>query len=256
MQLMKTSKTENRILEKLRLDGALHMSVIDPEKFSADQMMQVAANLESSGTDIIAVGGTTGIIDLDKKAKAAKKTTKLPLIIFPSNLWSCTKYADAVFFISLINSRQVYYQFGVQVLASTVVKKLGIDVIPVSYMLFEPGKKAGWISDANLLPRDDAELATACALCGEYQGAHFVFMEAGSGAEDPIPPTIIESVKKSISLPLIVGSGIKTAEQAAAAVRAGADIVDTGNIIANGNEIAEICKAIKEEGKKRRRQKT
>ena len=247
---LRISATEKLILEGLRKHGALHLSIIDPGKFRLAEIKKIAEKAVASGTDLIAVGGTTGIIDLDSKVKVIKKVTNLPVICYPSNVWSYSKYADAVFFMNLLNSRQIYYLSGQSILAAPLVHDFGIDVIPVAYLLFEPGKTAGWISDAHLLPRDNPDAAVACALAGQYLGAHILFIDAGSGSDFPIPCNIIRRIRAKLSIPIIVGGGIRTKQQAAEAIEEGADIVCTGYALENNKNIQDICDAIKRQGEK------
>ena len=254
---MKNGKVETYINGKLEREGALHMTVIDPHKNTYKDILPLSKALNNSGTDLIAIGGTLGILPtrVDLICRKLHKNVNAPIIIFPSNVWSYSKYADAVFFISMINSRNPYYITGEPILAASLLSKMKIEIIPVAYLLFEPGLTAGWIADANLIPRRSSDIAKYSALAGQYQGAKMIFMEAGSGCDEHIPLSIIREVKKSISLPLIVGSGIRNPKDAALIVRAGADIIDTGSAFEKNRDISDIVRAVKIEGKKRILQK-
>jgi phosphoglycerol geranylgeranyltransferase len=224
---------------------ALHMTVLDPEKFDTETIAQKGKIAEEQGTDIIAIGGSMNVIELDDKVMAVKRVVHVPVLLFPSNLWSISKYADAILFLRLINSRNSYYSSDISILAAPILRQMGIESIPTGYLLFEPGESAGWISDAKLIPRNNLSIAAACALAAIYTGAHFICMEAGSGATIPIEGKIIREVKKVCPMPLIVGSGIRTPEQAKHAVESGADIVDTGSIFEESGSIRRIVNAIK-----------
>jgi len=68
-------------------------------------------------------------------------------------------------------------------------------------------------------------------------GMKLIFMDAGSGAFNPVPETMIEAVKGSIKVPLIIGGGLKTPQMASNALKAGADIVVVGNAIEHNPEL-------------------
>jgi putative glycerol-1-phosphate prenyltransferase len=76
-------------------------------------------------------------------------------------------------------------------------------------------------------------------------GLKVMYMDAGSGAKQPISSSMVQEVSIKVSAPLFVGGGIRTAEQAVISAQAGADIVVIGNAFEkNPNLILEICSAI------------
>jgi phosphoglycerol geranylgeranyltransferase len=119
----------------------------------------------------------------------------------------------------------------------------------MGYVIVGEGGTAGIVGKAIPVPYNKPELAAAHALAGQYLGMHFVYLEGGSGAKEPVPPEMIRTVKHYIDVPLIVGGGIKTKEQALAAASAGADVIVTGNIIETTGakqKVSEIIEGIKE----------
>jgi len=58
-----------------------------------------------------------------------------------------------------------------------------------------------------------------------------IYLEAGSGALQSVPEEMIGAIAKHCSVPLIVGGGITTPEEAAKKVRAGANFIVTGNVL-------------------------
>jgi phosphoglycerol geranylgeranyltransferase len=241
----KLGATESRLLERIRHE-ALHMTVLDPEKYDVKKIAEAGRLAEEQGTDIIAIGGSMNVTEMDDKVLAVKRVVHVPVLLFPSNVWSISKYADAILFLRLINSRNLYYSSDVHILSAPIIYRIGIESIPTGYLLFEPGGSAGWVADAKLIPRTSLPFAISCALAAVYTGAHFVFMEAGSGVTVPIEGTIIREVKRACRVPLIVGSGIRTPEQAKIAVENGADIVDTAWIFEHSGSVQPIVHAIKE----------
>jgi len=224
-------KVKNYLIERIK-NGTIHMALIDPDKQPPEEAAAIAKRLKAAGTDAIMIGGSTDITKekLDATALAIKNAVDLPTIYFPSAA-VLSKHIDAIFFMSMINSTDLRLVIGEQIEASIYIKKLGIEPISMGYIIVEPGMKVGEVGKARVVKRDDHKTAIANALTAEYFGMSFVYLEAGSGADRPVPPDMIAAVKKEISVPLIVGGGIRLPEDAAAARLAGADAVVTGTFI-------------------------
>jgi len=244
-------RVETYILEKLAVEKALHMTLIDPEKITPAQAAVVAENSKCSGTAAIMVGGSTFSSQehLDLVVQAIKQAVDLPVILFPNNESGISRYSDAIWFMSLLNSLDPYYLVGAQILGAPLIKKLNIEPIPMGYIVIGQGGTVGMVGKAKTITYDQSELVTAHALAGQYFGMRFIYLEGGSGVTDPVPPDMIKTVKKHLDVPLIVGGGIRTREQAAAAAKAGADIIVTGNLIEsadNKRRITEVIEGIKQ----------
>ena len=242
--------TEKYLLEKIKTDGSIHITLIDPEKVSTLQASRIAANSENSGTAAIMVGGSTfaSQTQLDDVVKAIKSSVKIPIILFPNNITGISGYADAIWFMSLLNSVDPYFLMGAQILGAPIVKKYGLEPISMGYIIVGEGGTAGIVGKAISVPYNKPELAAAHALAGQYLGMRFIYLEGGSGAANPVPSEMIRVVKHLLDIPLIVGGGIRTKEQALAAVSAGADIIVTGNVTETSDakqKVSEIIEAIK-----------
>jgi len=241
---------EKYLLEKIKTDGSIHITLIDPEKVSALQASQIAENSENSGTAAIMIGGSTfaSQAHLDDVVKKIKSAVKIPTILFPNNITGISSYADAIWFMSLLNSVDPYFLMGAQILGAPIVKKYGLEPISMGYIIVGDGGTAGVVGKAISVPYTKPELAAAHALAGQYLGMRFIYLEGGSGATNPVPPEMIRVVKHVLEIPLIVGGGIRTKEQAMAAVSAGADIIVTGNVTETSDakqRVSEIIGAIK-----------
>ena len=207
-----------------------------------------AKQLEKLGTDAIMIGGSTNINrkNLDKMIETIKKNSSKPVILFPSDISGISRHADAIFFMSLLNSKDPYFISGAQSKGSSIVKKLGIEPISMAYLIVEPGMKAGKVGKADLIKRNDPERAVEYAVSAQMMGFSLIYLEAGSGAGNPIPAEMISAVKKNINIPLLVGGGIRSVDQAKTAAKAGADIVVTGTITEeNFDRVGEIIKVVK-----------
>ena len=247
---MKLGKIENYLLNEIRKNGAIHITLIDPEKVTSSAASRIAKDAVASGSSAIMIGGSTfiSVSHLDNVIKAIKRATNAPVILFPNNITGISRYADAIWFMSLLNSTDPYFLMGAQVLGAPLVKRFGLEPIPMGYIIVGEGGTAGVIGRATPIPYDKPELAAVHALAAQYLGMRFVYLEAGSGAKLPVPPEMIFAVRKTVSIPLIVGGGIRSAEHAAVAVKAGANIIVTGNVVENSNvkgKVGEIVEGIR-----------
>lgn len=241
---------EKYLLEKIKAEGSIHITLIDPEKVTAQQAGKIADNSKNSGTAAIMIGGSTfaSQAHLDDVVKCIKSSVKLPTILFPNNITGISSYADAIWFMSLLNSVDPYFLMGAQILGAPLVKKYGLEPISMGYVIVGDGGTAGIVGKAISVPYNKPELAAAHALAGQYLGMRFIYLEGGSGAANPVPAEMIRGVKRLLDVPLIVGGGIRTKEQAMAAASAGADIIVTGNVTETfdaNQRVSEIIGAIK-----------
>jgi len=247
---MKLGKIENYLLNEIQKNGAIHVTLIDPEKVTSSAASRIAKDAVASGSSAIMIGGSTfiSVSHLDNVVKAIKRAIHAPVILFPNNVTGISRYADAIWFMSLLNSTDPYFLIGAQVLGAPLVKRFGLEPIPMGYIIVGEGGTAGVIGRATPIPYDKPELAAVHALAAQYLGMRFVYLEAGSGAKLPVPPKMIFAVRKTVSIPLIVGGGIRSAEHAAAAVKAGANIIVTGNVVETSNvkgKVGEIVEGIR-----------
>jgi len=247
-------QVEKYLLSRIREDGAAHLTLIDPENVTPQSASKIAREAESCQTTAIMVGGSTLALTshLDLVLKAVKEVVKIPVILFPNNVTGISQYADAVWFMSLLNSSDPFFLVGAQVLGAPIIKKFGLEPIPLGYIVVGEGGSVGVIGRVSPIPYDKPELVAAHALAAQYFGMRFVYLEAGSGAKQPVPSDMIRMVKKVIDVPLIVGGGIRTGEQARKMVSAGADIVVTGTVVEEHEAkhvIRELVESIKLSGR-------
>ena len=225
-------------LNNTHKDHKLHITLIDPDEQTPAEAVEIATAAQKAGTDAFLVGGSiTDQEELDETVKALKDNISLPVILFPGNVVGVSKYADALLFMSLLNSTNPYWLTTAQALAAPSVKKIGIETIPMGYLIVEPGGTVGWVGDAKAIPRNKSDLAVAYSLAAEYLGMRVIYLEAGSGADAPIPVDFVMKVKKLTNLMVIVGGGIRTAEDAAKIKQAGADIIITGTVVEESSDV-------------------
>ncbi|MFP3950097.1 MAG: geranylgeranylglyceryl/heptaprenylglyceryl phosphate synthase [Candidatus Micrarchaeia archaeon] len=249
-------KVENYIHEKLEEHKALLFSVLDPLDYpSLKDAIKTAKNMDEGGADVLLIGGSTGVQGemLDQVTKQVKESVDIPVVFFPGNIGTVSKYGDAVYFMSLLNSRNPYWITGAQTLAAPMIKQYGIEPLPVGYMVVEPGGTVGWVGEANKIPRNKPKLAAATALAAQYMGFRLVITDAGSNPkEGHIPLEMVTAVSSAIDVPYIVAGGIRTPEEARSVIKAGADIVQVGTSFekdGGADAVKRFVKAVRE-GKK------
>jgi phosphoglycerol geranylgeranyltransferase len=248
------------ITEKIGSEGACHFSLLDPDPLAMNNetIIELAQIAETAGSDAIMIGGSTIFGDIDESVKAITEAVEIPTILFPGNITGVSEYADAMFFMSLLNSTNPYYLIGAQALAAPRVKFSSIEPIAMAYLLIEPGKTAAWVGEAKCFPRDKPKLVLMYALAAELLGFKLVYLEAGSGAEGGgVPTQTIAAVAQYCDIPIITGGGFNDAESVVEAVEAGASIVVQGTYLEKhaqndkGAGLKKIVKALKDAGAKK-----
>lgn len=233
---MRWGTTQGRVhayLERERQRGPLHFTLIDPDKQDKKRAGELARAAQDAGSHAIMVGGSTGLNPslVDETVLEIKKQVHLPVILFPPGADGISRHADAVFWMSMLNSKSRRYLIDEQRHGAPWVKRLGLEPLSMAYLVVEPGGTVGMVGEAELLPRDDPGPTIGYALAAKYFGMQFIYLEAGSGASEPVPRELVTAVRNEVDLPLIVGGGIRDRETAQSLVEAGADIIVTGTLI-------------------------
>jgi phosphoglycerol geranylgeranyltransferase len=244
-------RVERYLRDKIAEQGCIHFTLLDPDKSSGYDCAEIAKEAEKGGTTAIMIGGSTlaSSQDLDDAVQRIKKVVKVPVILFPNGPMGVSRYADAMWFMSLLNSQTPYYIVDAQMLSAPLVKRYELEAIPMGYVICGEGCVAGYVGHARPISYRHPKLAVGYSLAAENFGMRFVYLEAGSGAREPIPPSMIAAVKKHVCIPVITGGGIRNPKAALAAKNAGADAIVTGNMVEEegliGKKISEIVSAIR-----------
>lgn len=240
---MANNKIYQYILENIERKGALFFLLIDPDKTKVERLEQFVPLFENSDVDVLLIGGSL-ILDSDFNyfVKEIKSKTKIPVIIFPGGIEQVSQYADAILFLSIVSGRNPENLIGKHVIAAPLIKRINLEPISTAYILVESGKTttAEFLSNSKPIPRHKPDLAAAHALAAEYLGMKLVYLEAGSGAELSVPEEMIYAVSKMISIPVIVGGGIRSPEEAKRKVEAGAKIIVVGNHFDNPDNFNQL----------------
>lgn len=238
------------LLEKRQQQQRSLAVLIDPDKNNLSWLEQSVHLCEKASVNFFFVGSSLLLHDgLEKCVQFLKKNSSIPVVLFPGNRFQICKEADAILLLSLISGRNPELLIGQHVQAAAQLKNSGLEIIPTGYMLIDGGKLTSvhYVSQTLPLPAEKNDIAISTALAGEMLGLKAIYLEAGSGAEQSVNATMIAAVRKNISVPLIVGGGIRRGETAYHLCKAGADLLVVGNgFEKEPNLIAEIADAVRE----------
>jgi putative glycerol-1-phosphate prenyltransferase len=230
------SAVYDKLLTVRREKGGGFLLLIDPDRIPERQYLSTAEAADECGVDAILVGTSFMLNGLFGPAVGEiKKRTSLPVIIFPGSFAQITPAADAILFSSLISGRNPNYLIEEQIKGAPLVKQCGIEAIPTGYMLIESGSLTSvqFISGTLPIPRTKSDIACAHALAAQYLGMKLVYLEAGSGAQLPVPVDMIHHVASFVTIPVMVGGGLRTPEDVSERIAAGAAFAVVGTTIEN-----------------------
>jgi putative glycerol-1-phosphate prenyltransferase len=206
--------------------------LIDPDK--TEKLPALLAHAKTSPPDFFFIGGSLlSENNLDNCIAQIRAATKIPVLLFPGNEMQISAAADALLLLSVISGRNPELLIGRHVAAAGMIRASKLEIIPTGYILVESGAPTAvsYMSNTQPIPRAKSSIAAITALAGEQLGMKMIYLEAGSGATLPVTTDMIAVVKNTISIPLITGGGLKTAEEIAERFAAGADVVVAGNIL-------------------------
>jgi len=224
--------------------------LIDPDKTDHNSLEKLIALGITAKVDYWFVGGSLVVSNhLEQIVADLKTRSTIPVILFPGSPSQVTPRADALLYLSLISGRNPELLIGQHVLSAPAVKQSGLEILSTGYMVIDGGAPTtvSYISNATPIPSNKNEIALCTALAGEMLGMKLIYMDAGSGAQKPIPAAMIQAVAAQITVPLLVGGGITTPAKAAENCKAGANLIVVGNAIEKDpGLITEIGAAIKD----------
>ena len=229
-----------RLMKVKEERGGGFLLLIDPDRISERAYLSLAEAAEECGVDAILIGTSFMLnTNFHYTVKKIKGATPLAVIVFPGSFAQVTPDADAILFTSLISGRNPNYLIEEQVRGAPLVKQYGIEAIPTGYMLIESGglTSVQYISDTHPIPRTKHDIACAHALAAQYLGMKFVYLEAGSGAAQPVPEEMVRAVASYVDIPVLVGGGLTTPDACAARIEAGASFVVVGNGLENDPQL-------------------
>lgn len=213
--------------------------LVDPDKYKKELLEDM---LKYGEPDLWLAGGsylTHG--NMEACLSGLRMLSKKPLVIFPGTPSQISPKADALLLLSLVSGRNPEYLIGRHVESAFQLKNSGLELIPTAYLLIDGGKTttAHYISQTQPIPGDKAELAAATALAATLMGMRLVYLDAGSGSRLPVSPDMIEAVRRSTEVPVVVGGGIRSGDEAHIAWKSGADVVVVGNALEKDHRLFE-----------------
>lgn len=218
--------------------------LLDPDKLKLRHMESIIEKSIRNRIDYFFIGGSLIVIDmLDQLLQSIRNKCEIPMILFPGNSFQLSYKADALLLLSLISGRNPELLIGKHVMVAPYLKISPLEIIPTGYILIDGGKVSSvqYISNTAPIPADKNDIAACTALAGEMLGLKLIYLDAGSGANNPISSELISTVSAQIQVPLIVGGGIKDPAKIIENFKSGADLVVIGNAVEkNPNFIDEI----------------
>lgn len=238
-------KTETALVDRLASRKALFFVLLDPDSGSPESVVEAGLLAARHGADALLLGGSfIGNPHFPRIAAELKKDAGIPVILFPGGAAQVVPGPDAILFTTLLSGRNPQYLVDEQVRGGLLVKGLGMEAIPTAYLLVESGRMTAveYISNTKPLPADKPAIAAAHAVAAELLGLRWVYLEAGSGAQNPVPVEMVGAVRKTTGLKVIVGGGLRKPEDAAVRVAAGAHAIVVGNLFEQ-NRDAQLFEA-------------
>src|SRR5690606_12750774 len=237
-----------RNIQKAAQKGNKLLAVlIDPDKFSIERSQEFMEKVNSTIATHVFVGGSEVAEGLAHTlVSEIKRYTNLPVILFPGDVTQITDEADALLFLSLISGRNPDYLIGKHVAAVSKLKNTNLEIIPTGYLLIENGKETAVqrVTQTKPMPKANIQNIADTAKAGELLGMKLIYLEAGSGAKEAVNGEIIKQVKQQLTIPLIVGGGIKSREQLNTAYGFGADMVVIGTAFEEDEWFFEALKPL------------
>lgn len=238
-----------RLYESRNKSEKLFTILVDPDKYSENSLLDLVNLANKSNVHYFFVGGSLMTSNLfEKTISLLKSSSDIPVVIFPGSNVQLSDKADALLLLSLISGRNPEYLIGQHVVAAPYIREAGIEVLPTGYMLIgnRLNTTANYMSNTFPIPANKSEIASCTAMAAEMLGMKLIYMDGGSGAGEVISEDMIKAVKSSVNLPLIVGGGISSPEQAGKLWSAGADMIVVGNAIEkNITLVTSISEALK-----------
>jgi len=243
---MKPGKVETHIHQTIERDGVVFFGLIDPLEQRKNGPVEYAKAFDQAGADVILIGGSIGAEGemLNSVVKKIKESVSKPVMLFPGNIGGVSKHADALYFMSLLNSKNPYWITGAHALAAPIISKMDVEAIPTSLLIIEPGETVGWVGEARLIPYHKPDIAAAYALAGKLLGQRITILERGSGAPGPASPEMFRTVKEAVGHPVICAGSSKTLDDIRNTIKAGADGIHIASLVQNSKDPFKTAKKL------------
>jgi putative glycerol-1-phosphate prenyltransferase len=210
--------------------------LVDPVRTDAADAARIARAAGSAGVAGVLIGSSfDGAAQTHIVARALREAAPdVPVALFPGSAMQLTDQVDLVLFLSLVSGRNAQYLIEEHVRAVPFLRQHPVETLSTAYLLIDGGRVTSVeaVSQTRPLPADKPELAAAHVTAARLIGMQAMYLDAGSGAERPVPEAVIRACRAAVpDRPLFVGGGIRSPDQARAARAAGADFVVIGTVV-------------------------
>lgn len=222
--------------------------LLDPDACTEKYLQQTLPVLKTHTPDFVFVGGSHLHSSVDKLIETLQSELKTNIILFPGNTSQFSDKCDGLLYLSLLSGRNPEFLIGQHVNSAKAIKDSKVEVISTAYLLIEGGSTSSveYMSNTRAIPQNKIDIAVSTAIAGELLGMQLCYLEAGSGAKNPVNQSMIKAVRDNIEKPILIGGGIRTVEALIKALESGADVVVVGNVFeTEPNLIADFVEAVK-----------
>ena len=223
-------------LSELISSGPKFAVLIDPDHEGDTRFDLLMMHLAKGYGDMILVGGSTSRLDnITSVIGKIRKACPLPIFLFPGTALQLCSDVDGILLPMLISGRNPDFLIGRHVEYARLIQSTGAPVFSTGYILIDGGKTSttALITQTSPIPSVQIDYIVRTALAGSFLGMQSIYLESGSGAAHHAQRPLIEAVRAEISIPLLVGGGIKDRAAVYDVLSAGADVVVVGTQIEN-----------------------
>lgn len=223
------------VLERAAAIGGLAV-LVDPGRTTAAAALELARRAAGEGVGLLLVGNSFGDDpDATELARALRRgAPAVPLVQFPSTAAQLLPDVDAVLLLSLVSGRNPQYLIEEHVRAVPFfARHPRIEAVSTAYCLVDGGRVTSVesVSQTRPLPADKPELVFAHIRAASLIGMRAAYLDAGSGAARPVPPALTRAAREAMAGALLVGGGVRTADEVRAHRDAGANFVVVGSLL-------------------------
>ncbi len=215
-------------------NGTQVLALIDPDAKNDTKLPKIMETINKSNFDGLLVGGSRIVDDnFNKRLSFIKENTDLPIVLFPGDSSQISKEAEAILFLSLLSGRNPKYLVEEQVISARKINDLKIEVIPTGYLLLKTEKKSAveMISNTSPLEMSDTNNIIDHCLAAQYMGNKLLFLECGSNSNTSIDLSLLKEIRNKVTIPIMVGGGIKDKNMALSLAESGASYLVIGSLI-------------------------
>ena len=175
----------------ITLGGGGLLILVDPARTGGAQAAGIARAAQAAGARGMLIGSSfDGAAQTHVVARAMREAAPgFPVALFPGSAMQLTDQVDLVLFLSLVSGRNAQYLIEEHVRAVPFLERHPVATLSTAYLLIDGGRitSVEAVSQTRPLPADKPEIAAAHATAAKLIGMQALYLDAGSGAERPVP---------------------------------------------------------------------